>query len=51
MIACSIERIVDLASFGPVGEIGDGSPLLPLRDGLLVDSIALRERSQALSIF
>jgi hypothetical protein len=34
--------------FGACREIGDGLALPPLRDSLLVDPVALGERSQAL---
>ena len=49
MIASSsTERTVDLAFLGPVGRSATVSRLLPLRDSLLVDTVALGERSQAL---
>ena len=48
MIASSsMERTVDLASLGPVGRSASLA-LLPLRDSLLVDPVALGDRSQAL---
>ena len=34
--------------FGACRQIGDGLALFPLRDSLLIDSVALGERSQAL---
>ena len=37
-----------LGFLGACRQIGDGLALLPLRDGLLVDPVALGERSQAL---
>jgi hypothetical protein len=46
----SMERTVDLASLGPVGEISDGLTLLPLRDSLLVDPVALSESFMGLVI-
>jgi hypothetical protein len=43
----SIESTVDFVSFGPVGRSATEA-LLPLRDGLLVDPVVLRQNPQAL---